>query len=59
MPSRKDYVAVAAAIAKAYEKSDRDSSISSIAYELADHFVEDNPNFNRGKFLEACQVSVG
>lgn len=49
MPSRKDYVAVAAAIAKAYEKSDRDSSISSIAYELADHFVEDNPNFNRGE----------
>jgi hypothetical protein len=55
--SRKNYEAIAAVLAKAYEKSvEAKGEIADIAHELADHFVEDNSNFNRERFLEACGV---
>ena len=29
-----------------------------IAYDLADYFEEDNPNFNRARFLKAASVEL-
>jgi hypothetical protein len=58
MPSRKDYVAVAAVIAKAYHESvEAKGEIADIAYELSGVFAADNISFDRTKFLEECGVN--
>jgi len=48
MISRKDFVAVANAIKNGKTKSD-------IALMLCDYFKGENPNFDRQRFIAACQ----
>lgn len=47
--SRKHYVAIARAVDLADNKVD-------VAYNLASIFANDNPRFDRARFLEACGV---
>jgi len=61
MMTRKDYVAIAKVISHtpSYIVADELSWLigemrAAIAHGLADHMEQDNPNFNRGKFIEAC-----
>lgn len=51
--SRKDYEAIAA-VFKA-NKGDEPTR-QELAKDLADLFKADNPNFNRERFLQACEV---
>ena len=53
--TRKDYVAIAKVISHtpSYIVAD-DEMRAAIAHGLADYMEQDNPNFNRGKFIEAC-----
>ena len=62
--SKKDYVAVAAAIREQNPGPSRDetkeaehATCCQIAYALADYFAADNPRFARSRFLEACGVT--
>ena len=54
MMTRKDYVAIAKVISHtpSYIVAD-DEMRAAIAHGLADQMEQDNPNFNRGKFIEA------
>lgn len=35
----------------------RTDAVKQIAEQLADYFAEENPNFDRKRFLEACGVN--
>ena len=57
--SRKDYVALAAAIraeytAAAYQQETHDDAVIAVASKIADALYADNPRFNREKFLHAA-----
>jgi len=55
MMTRKDYVAIAKVISSVpSDTPDEDAIRAAIAHELADYMEQDNPNFNRSKFIEAC-----
>ena len=55
MMTRKDYIAIAKVISNApSDTPDEDAIRAAIAHGLADHMEQDNPNFNRSKFIEAC-----
>jgi len=56
--SRKVYEAQAAVIRGHLDKAGRDVSYE-IASELADYFENDNPRFDRLRFLEACGFEGG
>lgn len=59
MASRKDYRIVARAVRTAYNCANDDKGvISQLAWDLADEFEEDNPNFNPLQFLAACGLDV-
>jgi 2C-methyl-D-erythritol 2,4-cyclodiphosphate synthase len=51
--TRKDYVAIAEAIALTVESYD-DVAVHAVADAIASVFASDNPRFDRGKFLTAC-----
>lgn len=61
--STKNYIVIAATIkaefatantfATPYRDGARDG-VSNLAYSLADYFKQDNPNFDRAKFIVAC-----
>ena len=53
--TRKHYKMVAAAVANMVERSDR----WLIANLLADSFENDNPRFDRDKFIAACRPTEG
>jgi len=53
--TRKHYKMVAAAVAKMVERADR----WLVANLLADTFENDNPRFNRDKFIAACRPTEG
>ena len=53
--TRKHYKMVAAAVAKMVERSDR----WLVANLLADTFENDNPRFDRDKFIAACRPTEG
>ena len=58
--SRKDYVAIAEAIARLrdnYTDPTVRSSFALVALELADALAADNPRFDRDRFLVACHVT--
>lgn len=71
MMSRKDYVAIAAAISnerQAWPKRSApgeaacgdefaNASLTSAANRIADHLAADNPAFIRARFLKACGVA--
>ena len=48
--TRKDYIKLASLIEQYPSNKDKDSFVS----RLADYLEQDNPNFNRGKFVHAC-----
>ncbi len=56
--SKKDYIAVAGVLlntARAFHsKGPEQTAIDAVAHGLAAHFAEDNPRFNRHRFLVAC-----
>jgi hypothetical protein len=61
--SKKDYEAIANVLALTAEKSPAGFSssewsdvISIFAQRLADCFAQDNPRFDRARFLRACEV---
>ena len=54
--TRRDYVAIAAAIKDAGERFNMDGAGQYIASRLADMLVRDNPRFDRKRFLIACGV---
>ena len=53
--TRKHYKMVAASVAKMVERADR----WLIANLLADTFENDNPRFDRDKFIAACRPTEG
>lgn len=48
------------AIAKVIRETDTDyACILTVANDLADMFKEDNPNFDRKRFLKAADIEIG
>lgn len=62
--TRKDYVAIAAAIhnrALAFDVGahiDGEAAVYMVARDLADVLANDNPRFDRARFLKACGVTA-
>ncbi len=60
--TRKDYVAIAAALKQAHSYSDTQASqdfncgLKTAANRIADHFAADNARFDRARFLAAAGV---
>ena len=54
--TRKDYVAIAAAIKDAGERFNMDGAGNYLAHQLAALLARDNPRFDRARFLAACGV---
>ncbi len=61
--SKKDYVAVAAAVKKEVDiaavlinKGHRMDALRGVAVNMAGVFAKDNPRFDMGRFLAACGV---
>lgn len=57
--SRKDYVAIAAAIKKFTDIYDDEVSkevVTGVSHNIANVFSDDNPRFDRSRFLQACGV---
>ena len=57
--TRKDYVAIAERIAETRKYHERDEAVDALdflARDLAQHMANDNPRFNRARFLKACGV---
>jgi len=60
--TRKDYVAIAAAVLRArnglctYQQVDPRAAISEVSCRIADVMAQDNPRFDRARFLQACGV---
>ena len=61
--TRKDYVLIAQAIktqidlSTQYEEEESRAGAQNIAYDLAWKLQEENPNFDRRRFLAACGVN--
>jgi hypothetical protein len=61
--TRKDYVLIAEVIKTQiemsikFEEEESRAGAQNIAYDLAWKLSEDNPRFNRARFLEACGVN--
>lgn len=56
--SRKDYVAIAAALRSALAAGAEERSIAEAARRIADAMAVGNPRFDRARFLAACGVSA-
>lgn len=66
--TKKHYIAIAAIIKEQIDKSARDGweseqaakawkiSQESTAFDIADYFQDENPSFDRARFLAACGV---
>ena len=54
--TRKDYVAIAAAIQGTAHHAALKPGATAIAVKLADMMQRDNPRFDRARFLKACGV---
>lgn len=59
--TKKDYIAIASAIETAYATHDDDRLdmrfLKHLSNMVADKLSEDNPRFDRAKFLKACGVT--
>ncbi len=51
--TRKDYVLIAAALNSCANGADK----KTVAYQLADALAQDNPRFDRARFLKAAGVA--
>ena len=54
--TRKDYVAIAAAIKTADRYDDGEQIAAAIVQNIAGVMAADNPRFDRARFLKACGV---
>ena len=58
--TRKDYVLLAEVIHNnirlSLQNGEEIDALKCVAYDLANRFVADNPNFNRHRFYSACGV---
>lgn len=55
MLTKKDYVAIAKIVNKSYAgDSSTEFELPALEKRLADYFEQDNPKFNRQRFLDAC-----
>ena len=59
--SKRDYQAIAAILYRVKtQETDQGSEARSVVHmivdELADYFPANNPRFNRGRFIEACET---
>ena len=52
--TRRDYIAIAAAIQGADKYDDGEAISASIIERIADVMAQDNPRFDRARFLKAC-----
>jgi hypothetical protein len=61
MLTRKDYKAIANILndqqADFNEGDDGKALLNIVAHQLSHYMAQDNPRFNRSKFLEACGVN--
>lgn len=62
--SRKDYVAIAAAVSAQYDRpnprhADYRNALDRVTLALADTFARDNPRFDKSRFLRACWSAKG
>jgi hypothetical protein len=61
--TRKDYVLIAEVIktqielSLKFEEEESRAGAQNIAYDLASKLSQDNPRFDRGRFLQACGVN--
>ena len=55
--TRKDYIAIANAICEASHTAPS-AAIDTLAHKLADVCANDNPRFDRQRFLAACGVPL-
>ena len=56
--TRKDYIKIAELISDIADTKTMAIEGGTLVVKLATIFQEDNPNFNRDKFFEACMVNV-
>lgn len=54
----KDYLRIARAVRTAYAKRLDQADVDVVANALADELAEDNPRFDRDKFLNECGVML-
>ena len=54
--SKKHFIKIATLLRVSKEAFDADYAITLIAENLAEIFAEENPRFDRTRFLEACNV---
>lgn len=60
--TRKDYVAIAAALRQFYMDDERESihtasgAVEYVAHNIANVMARDNPRFDRQRFLRACGI---
>lgn len=54
--TKRHFIAIAA-IFKRYQDPTGDGKRQMLAFELASFFKQENPRFDRARFLEACGVS--
>jgi hypothetical protein len=52
--TKKDYIILAKVI---YQAKIQELSIAELAENMADELKQDNPNFNRNRFLEICGLT--
>jgi len=52
--SRKNFEAIAKAISEASECDNMEELLSVLLNDLCRHFLTENPNFDRDRFLTAC-----
>lgn len=58
MSSRRDYIALAVAIRDVMDETTPgyEAPVEEVARRIADVFEDDNPNFDRDRFLAVCGV---
>ena len=56
--TRKDYIKIAELISDIADTKTMAIEGGTLVVKLATIFQEDNPNFNRDKFFDACMVNV-
>lgn len=52
--TRKHFEAIAATIAA--NPARKTAEVAKVAYDLADQFAYFNPNFDRARFIDACDI---
>lgn len=55
--TKKDYIAIAKVLSNSHHEAGR-IAVTIIAIGMADMLANDNPKFNRQRFLDACGVGA-